>query len=82
MWRTIVGMANIDEIDSTILGLPTEERARLARLLLLSLDEQIDDGVEEAWRVEAEKRYAEYCAGKVQAIDGHEAMREARQTIR
>ena len=77
MWRTIVGMANIDEIDSTILGLPTEERARL-----LSLDEQIDDGVEEAWRVEAEKRYAEYCAGKVQAIDGHEAMREARQTIR
>lgn len=75
-------MANFDEIDSTLLGLPTGERARLARLLLLSLDEQIDDDVDEAWKIEAERRYLEYRTGKVQAIDGRDAIRQARQTIR
>ncbi|MCA9776941.1 MAG: addiction module protein [Candidatus Eremiobacteraeota bacterium] len=75
-------MANTDEIDTTLLGLPAGERARLARLLLLSLDEQVDDNVDEAWKVEAERRYADYRAGNVQAVDGPEAIREARQTIR
>lgn len=72
----------IDEIDSTLLGLPTGERARLARLLLLSLDEQVDDDVDQAWKKEAERRYADYRAGKVEAVDGLAAIKEARQTIR
>ena len=75
-------MANTDEKDSTLLGLPTGERARLARLLLLSLDDQIVDDVEDAWRDEAERRYADYRSGKVQGIDGNDATAEARMTIR
>lgn len=75
-------MEELDEIDSRLLGLPIAERARIARLLLLSLDEQVDDNVDEAWKKEAQRRFLEYCAGKVQAIDGRDAIREARQTIR
>lgn len=41
------------------------ERAELAGLLLESIDEPIDDGVEEAWAIEIERRMAEYRAGRV-----------------
>jgi putative addiction module component (TIGR02574 family) len=75
-------MANLNEMDATLLGLPTDERARLAQLLLLSLDEQLDDNVEEAWKAEAERRFREYKNGLVETIDGQEAMREARQALR
>ena len=75
-------MANLNEIDSKLLGLPTDERARLARMLLVSLDEQVDDDVEAAWKAEAEKRFQDYQSGLFEAVDGEEAMREARQALR
>ena len=85
-WSKSIGesrsMANLNEIDSQLLGLPSDERARLARMLLVSLDEQIDDDVEAAWKVEAEKRFQEYKNGQVGTIEGKDAMREARQALR
>jgi len=44
------------------------ERAELAGLLLDSIDEPIDEGIEEAWAVEIERRMAEYRAGRVKTI--------------
>ncbi len=74
-------MANLNEMDSTLLGLPTDERARLARLLLVSLDEQIDDDVDATWKAEAERRFCEYKNGQVETIHCKEVMREARQAL-
>ena len=50
------------------LKLTASERADLAALLLESLDEGADDGVEEAWIREAEKRNDEIESGAVETI--------------
>ena len=44
------------------------ERAELAGLLLENLDEPIDEGIEDAWAAEIERRMAEYRAGRVKTI--------------
>jgi putative addiction module component (TIGR02574 family) len=45
-----------------------EERAALAGLLIESLEPESEEGVEEAWMVEVERRMAELDSGAVQAI--------------
>jgi len=44
------------------------DRAELAGLLLESIDEPPDAGVEEAWAAEIERRMADYRAGRVKTI--------------
>ena len=44
------------------------DRAELAGLLLESIDEPTDEGVEDAWAAEIERRLADYRAGKVKTI--------------
>jgi len=48
--------------------LPPDDRAELAGLLLESIEEPADEGVEEAWAAEIERRMAEYRAGRVKTI--------------
>jgi putative addiction module component (TIGR02574 family) len=50
----------VEEIESEVLSLPIEARARLAQKLLESLDEE--DEIANAWYDEAERRIAEYVA--------------------
>ena len=52
--------------------LSAEDRAQLASLLIDSLDERRDSGVEEAWAKEIERRMAEYRAGRVRTISWQE----------
>ncbi len=52
--------------------LDPEERELLMRLLIESLDPGSDDGVEDAWATEAERRMAELDSGTVQAIPWEE----------
>lgn len=52
--------------------LDPQERATLLRLLLEALDAETDDGVEEAWRVEIERRVAELDSGSVDLIPWEE----------
>lgn len=52
--------------------LPPEDRAELAGLLLESIEEQTDEGVEEAWAVEIERRMADYRAGRAKTISWSE----------
>jgi putative addiction module component (TIGR02574 family) len=48
--------------------LPAEDRAELAGRLLESIEDSPDEGVEEAWAAEIERRMAEYRAGRVKMI--------------
>ena len=52
--------------------LDPQERATLMRLLIEALDAETDDGVEDAWRVEIERRMAELDSGSVQTIPWEE----------
>jgi len=52
--------------------LDPEERATLMRLLIENLDAESEEGVEDAWRVEFERRMAELDSGSVQPIPWEE----------
>ena len=57
-----------DEILRKALSLPEQERADLVGALIESLDVDVEAGVEEAWRVEIERRAKELDSGAVQSI--------------
>ena len=52
--------------------LDPKERATLVRLLIDALDAQSDEGAEDAWRVEVERRIGELDSGTVQAVPWEE----------
>ena len=52
--------------------LEPQERATLMRLLIEALDADTEEGVEDAWRVEIERRMAELDSGTVQTIPWEE----------
>jgi putative addiction module component (TIGR02574 family) len=62
--------------------LPVEERAELAWMLLESIEEPPDEGVEEAWAAEIERRMAEYRAGRVKTIPWSEVRAHLHRTDR
>jgi putative addiction module component (TIGR02574 family) len=57
------------------LRLPENDRADLAARLLESLDPEGDEGAEDAWAAEVERRIHEMDSGKVQPIPWSEARR-------
>jgi len=57
-----------DVLEAQLLRLPPADRARLAELLLTSLDEGEEPGAEAAWAEEAERRLADLRAGTVAGI--------------
>jgi putative addiction module component (TIGR02574 family) len=52
--------------------LDLEERATLMRLLIETLDTESEEGVEDAWRVEIERRLAELDSGSVEMVPWEE----------
>lgn len=52
--------------------LDPEERATLMRLLIESLDAESEEGVDDAWRIEIERRMAELDSGAVQTVSWEE----------
>ncbi len=71
---------SVQELESEILKLPSHERARLAELLIASLDEE--DEITQAWADEAERRYQELRSGTVQAIPSEEVFARVRSRLR
>jgi len=57
----------VEELYEQASQLPAEDRAELAGRLLESIDPP-DEGVEEAWAAEIERRMVEYRAGRVKTI--------------
>ncbi len=67
-------MSPIDQIESAVLQLPRNERARIAERLLASLDD--DAEVERAWADEVRRRVEDLRSGKVRPIPGEDVFKE------
>ena len=63
---------DVKDIAAEALQLPLAARADLAGQLLESLDDLSEDEVEQLWAAEAERRYAEYKAGRIEATPAEE----------
>ena len=61
------------EILKEALALPSDQRAALAGSLISSLDEEPEEGVEEAWSVEIARRLAEIDSDSVKLLSWAEA---------
>ena len=62
-----------EKLRTEALALPPDERAALARELLLSLDEPADSGAEEAWAEEIGRRTEAVANGTATLVDWNEA---------
>ena len=60
------------ELFDEAMRLDLPERASLIRLLIESLDGETDEGAEDAWRIEIERRMADLDSGVVETIPWEE----------
>jgi putative addiction module component (TIGR02574 family) len=60
------------ELFDEAMRLDPQERGMLLRLLIDALDDETEEGVEDAWRAEVERRMAELDSGSVEAIPWEE----------
>ena len=67
-----------EEIKVKALELSDKDRAELAHLLLVSLDEVVEEGVEAAWDEELDKRVREIDSGQATGRDVFEVLAEMR----
>lgn len=56
------------ELFNKATNLSEEDRATLAGLLIESLDTAIDEGVEQAWQAEVQRRLSELDSGSVKTV--------------
>jgi putative addiction module component (TIGR02574 family) len=63
----------VEELYERASELTPSDRAELAGLLLESIEDHPEEGVEEAWAAEIERRIADYRAGRVRMIPWSEA---------
>ena len=62
--------------------LSSKEKAELARTLIDSLDEDLDDDVEQVWLDEAARRYEAYRCGEMSSRRAAEVFARARARLR
>jgi putative addiction module component (TIGR02574 family) len=68
-------MASVEEHVRALLKLPAEDRARAARQLLDSLDDDVEGPrPEQAWAVEIERRLSRIDAGEAKLVSMDEAV--------
>lgn len=72
----------VKTLEAEALKLAEKDRAELARVLLLSLEDAQDQDTELAWAEEAERRYQELKAGTVSAIPSERVLEEARARLK
>lgn len=73
---------DIEVLEREALKLPAEDRARLARELLDSLDELPPKELDRLWLEEASRRAAQIDAGDVELVSSEEVDRKARALLR
>ena len=71
----------IAELKEKAAQLSEPERAELALALIESLDGPAESSVEDAWRVEADRRAAQIERGEVQPIAGDEVFERLRRRL-
>lgn len=72
----------VQEIETEIRELAAADRDRLLRDLVADLDGKPDKEIEEAWLLEAQKRYEELRSGAVKAVPADEVVRKARARLK
>ena len=70
-----------EDVANAALALPTEARAILAEDLVASLESSQEE-IDEAWRIEIERRVKEIKEGTVQLIPGEQVMSELRAQLK
>lgn len=73
---------NVERLAKQALKLPSESRARLADLLVESLDADELGRIDQLWTAEAKRRRDEVRSGRVKAIPGDQARRRVRNALR
>ena len=73
---------SVEQLAEQAMSLPTESRARLADLLVESLDANDLGRIDRLWAAEAIRRRDEVRAGRVQTVPGEEARRKVRDAVR
>jgi putative addiction module component (TIGR02574 family) len=73
---------DVELLEREVLKLPAEDRARLARELLESLDELQPQELDRVWLEEASRRAAQIDAGEVELVSAEEVDRKARALLR
>jgi putative addiction module component (TIGR02574 family) len=72
----------LNELEQRAAQLPPEERAQLALFLIRSLEPSDEGNIEEAWRIEAEARWAEIQRGETETVPGPEVFADVRRSLR
>lgn len=70
------------DLESQLLELPSEDRARLATKLISSLEIEADADAESAWLIEAERRLDELESGNIQGVSADTVFEKARSTLK
>lgn len=70
------------KLASEVLQLSPRQRARLAKRLIASLDQEREPGSAALWAKEAQRRVAELRTGKVKARPAAAVFRKARAALR
>ena len=74
--------AQFEDIEKQARSLPVKEKATLARILIEDLDTSVDKDVERLWIEEAQRRYAAYQNGDLEALPGDDVMERARARLK
>jgi putative addiction module component (TIGR02574 family) len=74
-------MQTPEELLNTLMKLSTDDRARIARELLRSLDDAEDSDASAAWEQEVRRRSASVADGSAQLIDGEEVLKDIADRI-
>ncbi len=72
----------VEKLAKQAMNLPTESRARLADLLVESLDGADLGHIDRLWVAEAKRRRDEVRSGKVETVPGDEALQKIRDVVR
>lgn len=68
--------ALLDKMTNEILSLPKNDRAQLAHELIVSLDDQIDSDVNDAWKKEINRRVKEIKEGTAKGRPAEQILSE------
>jgi hypothetical protein len=72
----------VEQLAEQALSLPAESRAKLADLLVESLDSEDLGQIEDMWLTEAKRRRDEVRSGQVKTIPGPEGLRKVRDSLK
>ena len=72
----------LKEIEREISALNTSEKSEILKRLITELDSPDHGGVDEAWRLEINRRYAELENGTVDAVRSDEVMKKAMERLK